>query len=92
MLNTLILALQEAPNPEAAAASLMGLGCVVLGAICLFALAILALLIYCWWRICAKAGYNGAMALLMLVPLGNLILILILAFGDWPILKDRPEA
>ena len=92
MLNPLFLALQESPNPEAAAAGLMGLGCAVLGAICLLALAILAFLIYCWWRICAKAGYKGAMALLMLVPLGNLILVLILAFSDWPVLKNHPEA
>ncbi len=35
------------------------------------------------WRICQKAGFSPWMSLLMLVPLGNLILLYILAFADW---------
>ena len=38
-----------------------------------------------WWRIFAKAGYSGALSLLMLVPIANVIVILVLAFGRWPI-------
>jgi uncharacterized membrane protein YhaH (DUF805 family) len=37
------------------------------------------------WRIAAKAGYPGAISLLMLVPFANLVLLLIFAFGEWPI-------
>jgi uncharacterized membrane protein YhaH (DUF805 family) len=37
------------------------------------------------WRIAAKAGYNGALSLLMLVPMVNFIVLLIFAFGEWPI-------
>jgi uncharacterized membrane protein YhaH (DUF805 family) len=42
-----------------------------------------------YWRICAKAGFSGAMSLLIFVPFGALILLCILAFGDWPALRGR---
>jgi hypothetical protein len=42
--------------------------------------------IWVYWRIFAKAGYNGALSLLNLVPgVGPLICMIILAFGRWPI-------
>jgi hypothetical protein len=37
------------------------------------------------WKIAAKAGYQGALSLLMLVPLVNFVIILIFAFSEWPI-------
>ncbi|MBV8491121.1 MAG: hypothetical protein JO199_11385 [Candidatus Eremiobacteraeota bacterium] len=52
----------------------------------LFIIGIVALTIWFWWRIFAKAGFSGALALLnLLFPVGNLVCILILAFGRWPI-------
>ena len=49
-------------------------------------LALIAFSIWVYWRIFAKAGYNGALSLLNLVPgVGPLICMLILAFGRWPI-------
>jgi hypothetical protein len=43
-----------------------------------------------YWRICSKAGFSGAMSLLMFIPgVGTLILLCILAFGDWPVLRGR---
>ena len=49
-------------------------------------LAIVVFSIWLYWRIFAKAGYNGALSLLNLVPgVGPLICVLILAFGRWPI-------
>jgi len=48
----------------------------------LFAMAIAAL-IYC--RIFHKAGYSWALGLLMLVPIVNIVMPFILAFGRWPI-------
>jgi hypothetical protein len=67
--------------------------------ICIIALALLVvvpikLLISC--MIFHKAGYSWALGLLMLIPIANLILIFVLAFGDWPVrrelrqLKQRP--
>jgi hypothetical protein len=50
-----------------------------------FILILIVLQVIVLWRITAKAGYNGALSLLMFIPLVNLILVLIFAFGEWPI-------
>jgi hypothetical protein len=45
------------------------------------------------WRICAKAGFPGALGLLILVPLVNLLLLYFLAFADWPVMqRHKPHA
>ena len=41
-----------------------------------------------WWRILSKAGYSGALGLLMLVPIANLVLLCVLGFGTWPIEQE----
>lgn len=41
-----------------------------------------------FWKICAKTGFPGVLGLLMLVPVANIILLLYLAFTDWPIQKE----
>jgi heme/copper-type cytochrome/quinol oxidase subunit 2 len=41
-----------------------------------------------YWRIFAKAGYSGAMGLLMFVPIANIIVLCVLAFGEWPIYRE----
>ena len=41
-----------------------------------------------YWKIFAKAGYGGAMGLLMFIPIANVIVLCVLAFGEWPILKE----
>ena len=38
-----------------------------------------------WWRIFSKAGYSGARSLLLFIPIVNLIIIIMLAFSEWPI-------
>jgi hypothetical protein len=40
------------------------------------------------WRITAKAGFPGALSLLLLIPLLNIVLIWIFAFSRWPIEKS----
>ncbi len=40
-----------------------------------------------WWKIFSKAGYAGALGLLMCVPIINIVMLLFLAFSDWPILQ-----
>ena len=35
-----------------------------------------------------KAGYSWALGLLMLVPIANIVLIFVLAFGDWPVRRE----
>lgn len=61
------------------ATSLIG-GCIGLLAMAFF--------IFVWWKIFSKAGYNGAMSLLLLVPIANIVVICMLAFGRWPILDE----
>src|SRR6266436_3276163 len=47
---------------------------------------IFAVIVY--WRIFAKAGYSGALGLLMFVPIANIVVLCVLAFGEWPIYKE----
>lgn len=42
------------------------------------------LLVLPFWRICKKAGYNGALALFILIPFVNMIFLYWLAFAEWP--------
>jgi len=37
-----------------------------------------------FWRICQTAGYPGALGLLIVVPLVNLVFLYYLAFATWP--------
>jgi hypothetical protein len=76
------LALLQPKPEEAAMAGLMAFGCVFW----LFLIVVaMAFPIFCFWRIFTKAGYNGAMALIWLVPLvGPIVVLCILAFGTWP--------
>lgn len=40
-----------------------------------------------FWMIFSKAGFSGWLALLMLVPLANLITLWVVAFMAWPALR-----
>lgn len=42
-----------------------------------------------FWMIFQKAGYNGALSLLMFIPLLNVLMIWFLAFSSWPVLRDK---
>ena len=45
-----------------------------------------------FWKICSKAGFPGALGLLMIIPVANIILPLYLAFTEWPILKGDSQS
>jgi hypothetical protein len=47
---------------------------------------IIKALIFC--KIFSKTGYHWALGLLMLLPIADLIMVLILAFGNWPIRRE----
>ena len=53
-----------------------------------FGLACFVFAIWVWMRIVGRTGHNQWLGLLMVVPLANLILLLILAFGEWPIHRE----
>jgi len=55
------------------------------------ALIALALPTIAFWKICSKAGFSGALGLLMLVPPANIILMLYLAFAQWPALRANDQ-
>jgi hypothetical protein len=56
-----------------------------------FALLFAILPVIAFWKICEKAGFNGALGLLMLVPIANVILPLYVAFAKWPAFKQEPN-
>ena len=49
------------------------------------------LIVIPFWKICSKAGFSGAISLLILVPIANIILIFFLAFSEWPSLKNKTD-
>jgi hypothetical protein len=53
-----------------------------------FSLVAIIFAVVIYWRIFSKAGYSGALGLLMLVPIANIVMLCILAFGEWPIYKE----
>lgn len=55
-------------------------------------LVIAALIAWPMWRICEKAGYPGIMALLMFVPLVNVVFLYWFAFAEWPNQRIPPPA
>ena len=42
------------------------------------------ILVVPFWRICTRAGFPGALSLLILVPLVNVGFLYFLAFAGWP--------
>ncbi len=77
----------DADSSNAMTNALAG-GFLLTGIIIVCAFAVLTVWIF--WRIFAKAGYNGALGFLCLIPAGQVICLLILAFGTWP--NERPIA
>lgn len=52
----------------------------------LFGLFVLSVVIA--WRIVGKTGYPGVLGLLLFVPVANLVMLLLLAFSEWPIERE----
>ena len=69
-------------EPNAAVMSIL----VIIGLLVLLVAVIITVIAFC--KIFAKAGYCWALGLLMLVPIANLVMFLVLAFSEWPILKE----
>jgi hypothetical protein len=55
----------------------------------IFAAIFLGILPY--WMIYKKTGQSGAMSLLQLIPVVNIIMIFVLAFGEWPIERELTQ-
>jgi len=65
------------------AIGLLGIFSILIGLFCLLVWAVL------WWVIFKKAGYNASflLGILMAVPIVNIVLFLVFALGEWPILR-----
>jgi len=48
-----------------------------------------AFIVVPFWQISSKAGYSGWLALLVLIPLVNVLYLYFLAFADWPALRHK---
>ncbi len=73
------------PNDAARSAHDMAAALMTSGISLIILAAIVLVFLIAWWRIWAKAGYSGALGLLMIIPFVNLIMILVLAFSEWPV-------
>jgi len=71
-------------NSDSSGAALAALASVWL-VVSVFIIALIALQIFIHWRIAVKAGYEGALSLLLLIPLVNFVILLLFAFSEWPI-------
>ena len=69
---------------------ILGLGTLAL-LIFLFGYFLLSLImIIPTWRICVRAGFSGALSLFHLLPVvGQVLILAVLAFADWPNGEDR---
>ena len=51
----------------------------------LMAILVLPIFVIPFWKIFSKAGFAGALSLLMIIPLVNLIVLYVVAFSEWKI-------
>jgi hypothetical protein len=75
---------QPAQNPPDVTGILAAMSGTALIAICVFVL--FALII--WFMIIKRTGMNPWLCLLMLVPIANFIVLIVLAFSEWPVQRE----
>ncbi len=80
-MNELAMFLQDQPDLAAAQHALM----VMVPIIMLVGIIFLAIIIIPFWFICKKAGFSPWLSLLNVIPMGNLILVYVLAFAQWKV-------
>jgi hypothetical protein len=57
----------------------------------LIIIAMVTVVVVPFWCIFSKAGFPGALSLLMLFPFVNFIMLFVLAFAEWPALREKKE-
>ncbi|HEY1161388.1 MAG TPA: hypothetical protein VGE83_12195 [Terracidiphilus sp.] len=80
-MHNLALLLQNQPDPEAIKHMVVAMFAILP----IIILVGLAIVILPFWFICKKAGFSPWLSLINIIPLGNLILIYILAFAEWKV-------
>jgi RsiW-degrading membrane proteinase PrsW (M82 family) len=68
-----------------------GIIAVIIGFYLVFWIIIMTVVIIPFWFILKKAGFSPWLSIINIVPLGTLILLYILAFGEWKVIP-APQA
>jgi len=77
-------------NPDSQ--QMHGIIAAFIGIYLVFFVIIMAVIIVPFWFILKKAGFSPWLSLINIVPFGTLILLYILAFGEWSTLLPPPVA
>ena len=79
--------LAQASTHDPSAGAIAGLAAMS-GFFILVGLAIMLFTLFVYFMIVKKTGYNPWLSLLMLVPVANFVVLLILAFSEWPVERE----
>jgi hypothetical protein len=73
--------------------TLLGMGIGPLEMVVIFFGGIVSVLVQVipFWKICTRTGFPGPLALLMILPIVNIIFPFYIAFAAWPALRERVE-
>ncbi|HEY4440099.1 MAG TPA: hypothetical protein VGN14_06560 [Candidatus Elarobacter sp.] len=82
----MLLLAQTAQDPTAGYGAAMAAAVAAYG---IFILVAIAFVVICNWIVAAKAGYNPALSLLMLIPGVSFIIYLIFVFAEWPVRAEN---
>lgn len=77
-------------DPDAATAAKIGMAMLAIFPIII--LIAMAVVMIPFWFICKKAGFSPWLTLLNLVPIGNLVLLYVLAFAEWKVVPVAQPA
>jgi hypothetical protein len=80
-MHMLALLLQDQPSPEQA----MKIRMAIIPLFGIFMIVMLAVVIIPCWFICKKAGFSPWLSLINVIPIGNLVLLYVLAFAEWKV-------
>jgi len=86
-MHLLALLLQDQPSQEQAMKIMMA----VIPLMGIFMIVIMAVVIIPCWFICKKAGFSPWLSLINVIPVGNLVLLYVLAFAEWKVVP-APQA
>jgi hypothetical protein len=84
-MNFLAMLLQTTPDSTAVQQSVQHAMMVMIPFFFIVGIICLAIILIPFWFICRKAGFSPWLTLLNILPLGNLVLIYVLAFAEWKV-------
>jgi hypothetical protein len=84
-MNLLAMILQSSPDANAIQQQFQNVMMVMIPIILIAVVVGLVILIVPFWFICKKAGMSPWLSLLNLIPVGNLVLLYMLAFSEWKV-------